>query len=54
MALANLSIYYTLEKMLNQIIKIINLKYLCLIGTKRLIRLMDRMQYLLYKIILNT
>ena len=51
-ALANLSIYYT-WKNVKSIYKIINLKYLHLLGTKRLICLMDRIIYLLYKIISN-
>ena len=53
MALANLSIYYT-RKNVNQFIKITSLKYLHLHGMKLLIYQMDRIIYLLYKIILNT
>ena len=52
MALANLSIYYTWKK-LNQSTKIISLKYQRLLGTKRLIYLMDRIIYQKYKTILN-
>ena len=53
MALANLSIYYT-WKNVKSIYKNNNLKYLHLLGMKHLICLMDRIIYLLYKIILNT
>ena len=52
MALANLSIYYTWKNVKS--IKIISLKYLHLHGAKSLTYPMDRIIYLLYKIILNT
>ena len=45
MALANLSIYYTLGKMLNQLIITISLKYQHPLGMKLLIYLMDRIMY---------
>ena len=40
-------------KMLNQFIKTRSLKYLHLLGMKRLICLIDHIIYLLYKIILS-
>ena len=52
MALANLSIYYS-WKTLNKSIIIINLKYLHLLGMIFLIYLMDLIQFLIFKIILN-
>ena len=52
MALANLSIF-TLGKMLNQLITIINLKYQHQLGMKHLIYLMDHIIYQKYKTILN-
>ena len=52
MALANLSIYYK-WKNVKSIYRTISLKYLHLLGMKRLICLMDRIIYLLYKIISN-
>ena len=53
MALANLSIYYRLGKMLNQLIIITSLKYLRQLRMIHLIYLMDRIIYQKYKIILN-
>ena len=53
MALANLSIYHRLGKMLNQLIIITSLKYLHQLGMIHLIYLMDHIIYQKYKIILN-
>ena len=53
MALANLSIYYT-WKMLNRLIKTINLKFPHQHGMKRLTYQMDYIIYQIYKLILNT
>ena len=53
MALANLSIYYTL-KYIESAYKIINLKYLLQLGMMNFICLMDHILFQIYKIILNT